>query len=168
MASTVRAGLAPRAHKTLVEKAKMRLNNWFHRDFVTAARDWAAAVKRISSFDEEFKKSRFASQYMILRYEDIYQNPRPMAERVFAFMEVPCDGAILDAVENAEVVGSSFYGKSGQEDARKPNWLPTPKTEAFQPLGRWKSWSALQRNLFKRIAGRELIRMGYEKSLDWA
>ena len=168
VASSVRAGLAPRAHKTLADSAKMRLNNLFQRDFVTAARDWAAAVKKIASFDEEFEKSRFASQYMILRYEDIYQNPRTMAERVFAFMEVPCDGAILDAVENAEVMGSSFYGKSGQEDAKKPNWVATPKTEAFQPLGRWKSWSARQRNLFKRIAGRELIRMGYEKSLDWA
>ena len=26
----------------------------------------------------------------------------------------------------------------------------------------------LEKRAFKRIAGRELIRMGYEKSLDWA
>ena len=32
-------------------------------------------MKKIASFDEQFKTSRFALQYMILRYEDIYQTP---------------------------------------------------------------------------------------------
>ena len=79
----------------------------------------------------------------------------------------PATPEILDAVENAEVVGSSFYSPSKQEDARKPNWVATPRTEAFQPIGRWKRWNALQKNLFKRIAGEALIRMGYEKGPNW-
>jgi Sulfotransferase family len=167
VASSVKAGLATRAHQHLAEKAKTRLNHLLLRDFVTAARDWSSAVRTILRFDQEFKKSPHASRYLILRYEDIYQNPRQLAERLFAFMGVPCDGEILDSVENAEVVGSSFYSSTGQEDARKPNWIPTPKTEAFQPVGRWKEWNAVQRGLFKRIAGDQLIAMGYERDLNW-
>jgi hypothetical protein len=104
---------------------------------------------------------------LILRYEDVYKESRRMAERIFAFMEAPCDAEILTAVEAADVVGSSFYDKTRKENAVKPNWTPTPKTEAFQPIGRWKGWNALQKNLFKRIAGNDLIRMGYEKDLNW-
>jgi hypothetical protein len=167
VASSMRAGLATRAHTTFAEKSKNRLNHLLMRDLASAARDWATSVGKIVRFDQEFKASPFGSRYMILRYEDVYENPRQMAERIFAFMEVPCDEAILDAVEKAEVVGSSFYGSSGQEDARKPNWIATPKTAAFQPMGRWKRWSARQRNLFRRIAGEQLIRMGYEKDGNW-
>jgi hypothetical protein len=167
VASSVRAGLAKRATTTFAEKSKMRINNLLRRDFRTAANDWAGAVRRIVEFDEKFRATPLATRYMILRYEDIYRNPRPMAERLFQFMEVPFDSSILDAVENAEVVGSSFFGASGKEDATKPNWKATPKTEAFQPMGRWKDWTVLERNLFKRIAGEQLIRMGYEQNPDW-
>ena len=167
VASTVKAGLAVRASTTAVDQARMRLNHILRRDFAAAARDWAAGVTRIVKFDEQFKSTPLASRYMIVRYEDIFRNPRPMAERMFSFMEVPFDDRILEAVENAEVVGSSFYGSSGQEDARKPNWTATPKTEAFQPTGRWKKWSAAEKSLFKRIAGPQLVRMGYEENMTW-
>jgi Sulfotransferase family len=167
VASTVKAGLAVRAHTTTVAKAKTRLKHFLRRDFASAARDWAEAVTRIERFDEQFRDTPLASRYMIIRYEDVFRNPRPMAERIFAFMEVPWDDRILEAVENADVVGSSFYSASGQEDARKPNWKATPKTEAFQPTGRWKRWGAAEKALFKRIAGPQLIRMGYEENLSW-
>ena len=167
VASSVKAALAVRRHKTFVQNSKTRLNNFLHRDFRAAARDWSNAVDRILRFDEEFKGSPFASRYRILRYEDVFREPRQMAERIFEFMQVPCDSGILDAVENAEVVGSSFYSSSKREDARKPNWVATPRTEAFQPIGRWRRWSTFQKNLFKRIAGEALIRMGYEEGPNW-
>ena len=167
VASTVKAGLAVRASTTAISKAKTRVNHLLRRDFSSAARDWAAGVTRIERFDEQFKSSPFASRYMIVRYEDVFRNPRPMAERIFSFMEVPYDDAILEAVENADVVGSSFYGSSGREDARKPNWTATPKTEAFQPTGRWKRWNAAEKALFNRLAGPQLVRMGYEDNLNW-
>ena len=86
---------------------------------------------------------------------------------MFTFMQVPFDDAILRAVENADVVGSSFYSSAQREDAQKPNWTATPKTEAFRPIGRWKGWSSRQKRWFKRVAGSQLISMGYEKDLSW-
>ena len=105
---------------------------------------------------------------MIVRYEDIYQNPRGVGQRIFAFMEVPCDEAILEAVENAEVVGSSFYREVPEGGCKKPNWIATPKRRLFSRSGDGKPGVRGRERAFKRIAGRELIRMGYEKSLDWA
>jgi Sulfotransferase family len=167
VASSMKAGLAVRAHHSFFERSKRRLKHIMLRDFITSARDWSECVGKILKFDEKFKNTPLASQYLILRYEDIYQNPRQMAQRIFTFMEVPFDEATLESIENAEVVGSSFYSPSRQEDAKKPNWIATPKTDAFNPMGRWKRWNALQKNLFKRIAGNELILMGYEKDLNW-
>jgi Sulfotransferase family len=167
VASTVKAGLAERQHHSFRQKLKPRLSHLVLRDFASAARDWSKSVNKILRFDEQHRTSELASRYLILRYEDVYKEPGPMAERIFAFMEAPCDRDILMAVEGADVVGSSFYGKSGKEDAVKPNWTPTKKTEAFQPVGRWKAWNAIKKNMFKRIAGNDLVRMGYEKDLNW-
>jgi hypothetical protein len=167
VASSMKAGLAVRDRQTKAERTRKRINHWLRRDFVSAARDWSIAVKRVTSFDAEFKDSRYASQYLIVRYEDVYRDPRRMAERIFSFMGVPWDQGILDAVANADVVGSSFYSSARREDAHKPNWKPTPRTEAFQPVGRWKRWSTLQKSLFKRIAGKQLISTGYESDLSW-
>jgi Sulfotransferase family len=157
VASTVKAGLAVRTHSSLLEQSRKRLNHLMMRDFRAAARDWSLSVDKIDR----------ASQYMIIRYEDVYQNPRLLAERMFTFMQVPFDDAILRAVENADVVGSSFYSSAQREDAQKPNWTATPRTEAFRPIGRWKGWSSRQKRLFKRVAGSQLISMGYEKDPSW-
>jgi hypothetical protein len=167
VASSVKAGLAIRSRDSVVERSKKRLNHLLFRDFVQYARDWSSSVGRILSFDEKFRDTPRASQYMIVRYEDVFRHPREMAERLFSFMGVEYDDATLDAVDNAEVVGSSFFASSGREEAKKPNWKATPKTDAFKPLGRWNQWSALQKSMFKRIAGEQLISMGYEKDLNW-
>ncbi len=167
VASSVKATLATRHHKTLVEKVRTRLSHLLMRDFRSAAGDWSAAVRKIVEFDEEFKKSPLASRYLLLRYEDVFQRPREMGARIFDFMGVPYDAAVLDAVENADVVGSSFFSARGQEDANKPNWRATPRTEAFQPLGRWKKWSSSQKKIFDGIAGKQLFAMGYETDPNW-
>ncbi len=167
VASFVKASLATRHNKGLLAKVRMRLSHLLMRDFRSAARDWSAAVRRIVEFDEEFKKSPRASRYLLLRYEDVFQRPREMGARIFEFMGVPFDEAVLDAVENADVVGSSFFSPRGQEDADKPNWRATPRTEAFQPLGRWKKWSSSQKKIFDRIAGKQLFSMGYETDPNW-
>ena len=167
VASTVKAGLAERAHHSLGAKLKPRLNHLLMRDFAAAARDWSKSVNKILRFDEERRSSDLASRYLIVRYEDVVREPARMAERLFAFMGAACDAEILRAVEGADVVGSSFYGKGGKEDAVKPNWTPTKKTEAFQPVGRWKAWSPRKKAMFKRLAGDALVRMGYEKDLNW-
>jgi hypothetical protein len=167
VASSVKAGLARRSRDSLIERSRHGANHLLRRDFVLAARDWASAVDRILAFDEKFRDTPRSGQYLLLRYEDIFRNPKEMAARIFSFMGVAFDEQILEAVARADVVGSSFYGTTGREDARKPNWRATPKTDAFQPLGRWGGWSPLRKRMFKRLAGSQLIRMGYEKDLNW-
>jgi hypothetical protein len=47
------------------------------------------------------------------------------------------------------------------------HWGLVEKPRDFQPIGRWSSWSASRRWLFKRLAGRELIDLGYVGSDQW-
>jgi hypothetical protein len=104
---------------------------------------------------------------MVIRYEDLHLNPRPNCIRLLEFMGVEISEPILTAMENADVVGSSFYGEDQKESARKPNWRPTARTDAFRPVGRWSHWGAVEKQLFKQMAGKELIELGYEKDLNW-
>lgn len=167
VASSMKAALAIRSSESVIKRTRRRLSHLLQRDLISAAREWASAVDTIRGFDEEFRSTPLASRYMSVRYEDVFENPREMAARLFTFMGVPFDEATLESVANADVVGSSFYGKTGREDAKKPNWTATPKTEAFKPVGRWNQWSPRQKAAFRRIAGRQLIEMGYERDLNW-
>jgi hypothetical protein len=167
VASSMKAGLAIRSKDSFLGRSRRRLSHVLLRDFIGAARDWSSSIGSILSFDETFRNTARASQYMIVRYEDVYRHPAEMADRIFTFMGVPFDSATLESVAKADVVGSSFYGPAGQENARKPNWIATPRTSSFQPVGRWNQWNALQKGLFKRIAGKQLILMGYERDLNW-
>lgn len=165
--SSIKSGLSKRKNLSIRKKIKRQLNHWFLRDFTGNARDWARWARVIQEFEAKFRNTPRASQYMTIRYEDIYQKPRAMSQELFRFMGLDFDEEILSRIENAEVVGSSFYSADQREDASKPNWRPTPKTERFQPIGRWKRWGRFQKQIFKRVAGKELIAFGYETGMDW-
>ena len=57
-ASSVKATLATRHHKGLVQKLKTKLSHLLKRDFRAAAEDWSSAVRKIMRVDEELRKSR--------------------------------------------------------------------------------------------------------------
>jgi hypothetical protein len=56
VASSVKAGLARRARRTLSQRTKTRLKHLLFRDFMEAARGWAAGVAEIRRFDEKMKR----------------------------------------------------------------------------------------------------------------
>ena len=41
------------------------------------------------------------------------------------------------------------------------------KPEDFSPIGRWRDWSVWRKRKFKKVAGRELIELGYESNDRW-
>jgi len=59
--------------------------------------------------------------------------------------------------ENMPVRGSSTH-RGGQAEL---HWKPVEKTKEFNPIGRWRGWGRWRRWQFRRIAGRELLELGY-------
>ena len=148
-------------------QVRNKISNLILWNFINHSSHWAKSAKTILRFDEQFQNSPFAKNYIIIRYEDMYLEPRKTSQQLFQFMGVNCNDDLLTNVENADVVGSSFYNVNQVEDATKPNWTPTPKNTNFNPVGRWQEWGKLKKMLFKRVAGKELIALNYEDNNDW-
>jgi hypothetical protein len=167
VASCMKAGLALRKSLSFQQKLARRVNHTIGRDFINHTRAWVHSAYLIADFDQTFKDTEHGSKYLILRYENMFQEPRPNSQRLFDFIGLDLTAGILNEIENLDVVGSSFYSPSLREDAHKPNWTPSAKTAAFQPVGRWRKWNKLQKYLFKRLAGQALIEFDYEQDLNW-
>jgi hypothetical protein len=167
VASCIKAGLAIRNSMPVHYKLFRRINHIIWRDFINHTCAWAHAAHLISDFDQTFKDTEFASKYLIVRYEDTFQEPQRNSQKLFGFIGLDLTDSVLNEIENLEVVGSSFYSTSLREDAQKPNWTPLVKAAAFQPVGRWQKWNKLQKYLFKRLAGQALILFDYEQDYHW-
>lgn len=167
VASSMRAGLLVRGSMTLRARARRKLNHWAMRDFVGHARDWARAARLVLDFDAAHRDGERAGRYRMIRYEDVLADPRAEARRIFEFMGLPAPDDVLDRVGNTRVVGSSFYAAPGREDATRRTWTPIEKTPAFRPVGRWRHWGPARKRLFKRLAGRELVELGYAEDQGW-
>lgn len=167
VASCMKAGLAKREIYSAGQRWKRQINHWLWRDFINHSRDWARSARQIEAFQNNFCHSTYRENIAFFRYEEMFKQPVEQSQRLFDFMELEINDAILKKITNLDVVGSSFYNKNQKEDAQKPNWQPTKKTDAFQPVGRWQHWNAYQKWLFKRLAGQELINFGYETDFSW-
>lgn len=167
VASSVRAGLLVRRSMTRYGILRRRLRHWVMKDFLNHARHWAWSARQVLDFDARHREGDRADQYLIVRYEDMVRDPRETGRRLFGFLGLSSSEDVLDAVERTEVIGSSFFGPSGEEDAARPNWRPTEKTGSFRPVGRWQAWGRVRRSIFKRVAGRELVALGYAEDLEW-
>ena len=88
----------------------------------------------------------------IVRYEDLHANTEGVRKSLFEFLEVsPKRAAKLHGVL-----------KPGFEEERPAAFLRKDK------VGDWKNYFTDEtKQLFKEFAGEELIRQGYESSLDW-
>ncbi len=139
VASSVRAAQAKRRSDTLSPPVEVQVNRLLRRDFLSAATRLVVGRPEDREIRRALPSDSLGRAVPDPAIRRRLPEPEGVGQRIFAFMEVPCDEAILHAVENADVVGSSFYSASEKEDARKPNWIATPKSEAFQPVGRWKA-----------------------------
>lgn len=146
---------------------KSRINYYSLRSFINFCRQWKSSVLKVLEFDSKFKDSIYKDRYMIIKYEDIVDDPVSWGRKIFSFCELEVNEDILSNLVEIEVMGSSFLSLDGDEKTTKTNWVPIKATDKFKPVGRWKSWSALQKKIFKYIAGKELIKLGYAKDQNW-
>jgi hypothetical protein len=167
VASAMKAALARRDNTKFEKKARRHLNHLIARDVTAHARVWATAARAILEFDRAHRIGPWSDRYLLVRYEDVFAAPEHWGERLFEFMGLSASAELIGSLRDVEVVGSSYFGAAGKEDARKPNWQPTARTEHFKPVGRWQSWNGAQKALFKRVAGAELAALNYADDDDW-
>jgi sulfotransferase family protein len=126
--------------------------------YEAAMRQWARGAKTILHFDQATKNSNF--QYLIVRYEDLWQNVEGELRRIFDFVGLDATAYDFNAAANIAVRGSSIYRGLGEQ---RVQWdRPVEKTADFNPLLRWNHWGQELHERFNWIAGAYLEPLGYE------
>ena len=124
---------------------------------------WSERVEMLLKFTENAKNSGFGDSFLIVRYEDLNVNTESELRKVLEFLDLNQDSYDWEDLANTPILGSSTY-KGGADDV---HWKPIEKTKDFKPDQKWKDWSSSKKSYFKKSAGENLIRLGFEKDNNW-
>jgi len=131
-------------------------------EYGAAFETWKERIRAVMTFMQQAENQQ--RSWMLVRYEELLLKPEVTFNAIASFAghkEVLIDHTI---VERLPVFGSS---ELGTRECSIFRWSVQQKPEDFQPIGRWKAWGLDRRDLFKSIAGKELIELGYANDFTW-
>jgi protein-tyrosine sulfotransferase len=120
---------------------------------------WAEAARTVTAFDDAHAQDD-PPRHMILRYEDVIDDPETSLTRMFSFLGLRTDGYDFTVHERLPVYGSSEH--LGVDEGLAAGYRRVERTAEFDPRRRWADWPAERLERFNHIAGREMVRLGYE------
>ncbi|WP_336750055.1 sulfotransferase [Pantoea vagans] len=121
--------------------------DWGYRSVSEAAHGWLEIVSRSH-------KVQPPHRYLEIRYEDLVTDTREVLKTMLAFLGLPWSEAPLRHSEQNHTLLANPWGHPAAEDVSKPLYT--------QRNGRYKTdLSPEQTEEFERIAGSELLRLGY-------
>lgn len=122
------------------------------------ARRWA---DDLSEIDAEAQRL-YRQAYHSLRYEDLLENPFVEMTKIWKFLGVKKISKTLEKAIKAEMSSNpdeEWQAKRNEDIA------------SFLPKGQAGNWQRLfterNKSVFKEVAGRMLVKWGYEKDLNW-
>jgi len=114
-------------------------------------------VKKWVTYVKAGIKSRGSDRYIELRYEDLVNSTVEMAKNLFQFLD-------LDMPDEKHLL--NFY--KHEVDEMHIHSIEVGKPIFKSSIGRWKKdMSDHEKKYFKKIAGKLLIELGYEKDCNW-
>jgi PAS domain-containing protein len=133
----------------------------FHKPFGYAVREWATSAAEILAFQRRHPQAN----YLIIRYEELYQNVEGELRRIFSFLRLDPDAYDYQAARNLPVRGScAIRSETANSDpwvTRGIDWNPAPKPADFDPLTRWSSWNRPRHERFNWIGASSMAALGY-------
>lgn len=124
---------------------------------------WSSRVDTILKFKEMAEKAGFSDRFIVVRYDHLNDNTRKEVARILEFLDVSQERFPWDELEDIPVLGSSSYkGEKGEV-----HWKPVEKDEKFKPTQKWLGWDDSKKEVFKKTAGDNLIRLGFAENNDW-
>ena len=149
------ARIWPRAHfihivrdgRDLAASHLKTVPDWGYRTVAEAAHGWREVVNRP-------RRDAPADRYLEVRYEDLVTHPRETAARMLDHLGLPWDEEVLRHAEHEHALFNKPWGHPAAEAAGKP--LYTGRN------GRYLTdLTPGEIEEFERIAGVELLRLGY-------
>jgi hypothetical protein len=134
----------------VVNSELVPLNIW--KPISGCARRWRDDIERSRPYWSD-------PRFLTLRYEELVREPLPVLERLMAFVGEAWDDGMLEHAGT----GSPF--RNVTTFAQNPEALKPVNTRA---VSRWqRDLDAKDRRIFKRIAGKLLIELGYADDDEW-
>nr|WP_319384080.1 sulfotransferase [uncultured Roseibium sp.] len=142
-----------------------RLRAGYEKNLEESGRFWSARARHMLRHDERSRtRDRAAPRPLWVRYEDAVEAPDSVLDRVAGYLGVHRDPSDDVDAERLPVFGSSEFGHGEAGDFTK---MTVARPDDFNPVGRWRSWPRVTREMFHEIAGDELIALGYEADNAW-
>lgn len=139
------------------------LRTWPRLNFIQVCLRWNRSAQVVLRTLERLEGSPDQG-YWMAKYEDSLEDP-------YTFVKEACRRFGLDErcypfeqIDEIRVIGSS---KLEHERQKEVTWRHLQRPAGFRPMDYWKQWSALKKLIFKAIAGRSLIELGYCEDLKW-
>ncbi len=119
--------------------------------------DWC--IRRwVSCINRGRKGGMKSDRYIEVKYEDLVNNTAITMEKIYEFLGV--EMTVTDELLN-------FY-KHEKEDKHLQQTMGVKKPIYEKSIGRWKKdMNESEKEMFKHMAGKMLIDLGYETDLDW-
>lgn len=141
-----------------------RIRAGYDRSLEDSARLWAARARLMLRHRGQNQKNAIACEPFWVRYENAVKSPDKELGRIAAHLDLQRDTSISVDTENLPVFGSSEFGRGETGDFTK---VTVARPVDFNPVGRWKSWPRVSREMFHDIAGDVLVELGYEADGSW-
>lgn len=135
------------------------LKSWPSLGFVNVCRRWQRSAGMVLACQKKFAGN---PAYWMVKFEEVLANPIHFVQELCRHFRLPADDYPFDQIATIPVKGSSTLRPTADL-----SWAPVQKPQQFNPVGRWQSWSWWRKSLFKQIAGRSLIQLGYAQDLNW-
>jgi protein-tyrosine sulfotransferase len=124
---------------------------------------WAMSSRAVLNFVKGKDRADQGKSWELIRYEDLVRDPEGTAREILRFIGLDESRFQWNKLNCLPVRGSSgIYDEQG-----KVSRQAVDKPSDFSPIGRWRNWSRWRKRRFKKVAGRELIELGYEADGAW-
>jgi protein-tyrosine sulfotransferase len=151
------------------------LKTWPRLNFPQVCLRWNRSARVILSTTQALESSSHlppesggikggTGRYWLGKYEDALNDPVWFVQNACPHLGLNPATYPYDKIDEVRVIGSSKLTKvKGNVDWQQHQAKP----KDFNPTAYWQKWSPAQKLIFKAIAGRSLIALGYEDDMSW-
>jgi hypothetical protein len=136
------------------------VKTWPQLMFWMACQRWRRSARMVLACHRRYAER--GEGYWLARFEDAVSDPESFVREACRHFNLDEEKYPFDEMSDLPVRGSATLKEPGDVD-----WHPVEKPRDFDPVGHWRDWSWWRKWRFKRIAGRELIQLGYAKDMNW-
>jgi Sulfotransferase family len=132
----------------------------FKRPLRVFAKSWAEASKETIDFLQSIQGTRWERQTLVIHYEDLVSRSMEKITPILEFLGLDKNLYDVEALSKIAVRGSSFHrDKDGQLLWENIDL----QSDELRPIGRWRTWTHRQQQIFLSEAEESLRYWGYIK-----